>query len=262
MEQKERRRYLIKELLSEESEYRRIEIPADEEGQRQLLRSLMNLRMPKGMHARFLEIQDEYLQEEIRSRGITRLSELNPVLTDKEGRKIYLWRGDITALECDAIVNAANGGMTGCYIPCHSCIDNCIHTYAGIQLRLECSQLMEKQGYEEPVGRAKITEGYNLPCRYVLHTVGPTVAGSLTELHRRQLADCYRSCLELASGRGLRSIAFCCISTGVFHFPQEEAAKIAVRTVKEFLAQDGQIREVVFNVFKREDDEIYRRILG
>lgn len=262
MNQSERRKYLIQELLGEEPQYSRMKIPAGSEEQKQLIRSLMNVRMPKWISPRFLEIQDEYLQEETGRKGITRLSELTPAVVDERGREIYLWQGDITTLECDSIVNAANSGMTGCYVPCHRCIDNCIHTFAGIQLRLDCAELMEEQGYEEPTGQAKITGAYNLPCRYVLHTVGPIVGGQLTEQHCRQLESCYRSCLELAAENGLKSVAFCCISTGEFHFPQEEAAEIAVKTVREFLQTDTRIEKVVFNVFKREDFEIYQRKLG
>ena len=176
---------------------------------------------------------------------------------------LYLWRGDITALRCDAIVNAANSGMTGCYVPNHRCIDNCIHTFAGVQLRLYCEEMMEAQGHAEPTGQAKITPAYNLPCRYVLHTVGPIVGGRLTETHCRQLADCYRSCLSLAAENELKSVAFCCISTGEFHFPNEKAAEIAVATVKEFLAQNKtSVEKVIFNVFKDRDREIYEELLG
>lgn len=176
---------------------------------------------------------------------------------------LYLWQGDITALRCDAIVNAANSGMTGCYVPNHRCIDNCIHTFAGVQLRLYCEEMMEAQGHAEPTGQAKITPAYNLPCRYVLHTVGPIVGGHLTETHCRQLADCYRSCLSLAAENGLKSVAFCCISTGEFHFPNEKAAEIAVATVKEFLAQkETSVEKVIFNVFKDRDREIYEELLG
>lgn len=172
-----------------------------------------------------------------------------------------MWRGDITTLKIDAIVNAANSALRGCFVPCHSCIDNIIHTYAGVQLRLDCDTIMNEQGYEEPTGQAKITPAYNLPSRYVIHTVGPIVSGKLTKKHCRQLADCYCSCLGLAAENGLKSIAFCCISTGEFHFPQQKAAEIAVKTVREYLKQDTSIERVVFNVFKPEDQEIYREIL-
>ena len=174
---------------------------------------------------------------------------------------MYLWQGDITRLECGAIVNAANSGMTGCYVPCHACIDNCIHTFAGIQLRLDCAQLMERQGYEEPAGQAKITLGYNLPCDYVLHTVGPIIEDRVTPEDERLLASCYRSCLELVQQNGVESIAFCCISTGVFHFPNQRAAEIAVATVRQFKAETVSEMKVIFNVFKDLDLEIYRRLL-
>lgn len=177
------------------------------------------------------------------------------------GSRIVLWQGDITMLKADAIVNAANSALRGCFAPCHSCIDNMIHSRSGVQLRLICDKMMNEQGHDEPTGRAKITPAYNLPARHVIHTVGPVVAGPLTQEHCRQLASCYRSCLSLAAREGLRSIAFCCISTGEFHFPQEKAAEIAVRTVREFLREDTQIERVIFNVFKDADREIYQRLL-
>ena len=257
MEQSEKRRELIRRLLDERSEYRQIEIPADETGQRRLLRSLFNVRAPEKIDAEFLRLQDDYLQEEIRKKGVTELSTLSPV-----GPGLYLWQGDITTLACDAVVNAANAGMTGCYRPCHNCIDNCIHTYAGVQLRLECAELIARQGYEEPTGQAKITKAYNLPCRYVIHTVGPIVEGRLTKRHEEQLSSCYQSCLELAEKNDCRSLAFCCISTGVFGFPARRAAEIAVQTVREYKARTNSQMEVIFNVFKESDHEIYRELLG
>lgn len=257
MKQIERSQILIRSLLEERPEHPQIKIPHNNEEQKKLLRSLMNVRLAAPVSEEFQRIQDEYLQEENRNRGIVELSSLTPIQDD-----IYLWRGDITRLACGAIVNAANSGMTGCYQPCHNCIDNCIHTYAGIQLRNYCSDLMEKQGYEEPTGTAKITPAFNLPCEYVIHTVGPIVRGKLTPLHCRQLASCYRSCLELADQTQVYSIAFCCISTGVFMFPNEEAAKIAVQTVKDYKAETGSKIEVIFNVFKELDEQIYRNLLG
>ena len=257
MTQAGRRDYLIKELLSERPQYADLQVPEDGEGQKRLLRSLFNIRMPLPASDGFLEIQDAYLQEETRRKGITRLSELAPI---QEG--IYLWQGDITTLACDAVVNAANSQMLGCFCPCHGCIDNAIHTFSGIQLRSACAGLMERQGHEEPVGRAKITQGFNLPCRYVLHTVGPMVRGRLADKDCEMLASCYRSCLELAEENKVKSIAFCCISTGEFHFPNGKAAEIAVRTVKECREQIHSSMEVVFNVFKDEDYEIYRKLLG
>ena len=215
------------------------------------------MRMPGKISEDFLKIQDEYLQEVALEKGITDLKDLQSI---EEG--IYLWQGDITTLRCDAIVNAANSGMTGCYQPCHNCIDNCIHTYAGIRLRNACADIMEKQGYEEPTGQAKITPGFNLPCKYVLHTVGPIVSGFLTKEHEKLLESCYRSCLELAEKNNVKSIAFCCISTGVFRFPNRRAAAIAVETVTGWLEEhQGMIDRVIFNVFKDEDKEYYERLL-
>lgn len=257
MKQEERRLYLIRELLHEQPRYRNIEISKDHAEQKKLLRSLMNIRMAAPISEAFLQTQDEYLKEEIKSKGITDLRELKPV---EEG--IYLWQGDITTLRCDAIVNAANSGMTGCYQPCHNCIDNCIHTYAGIQLRNACAEIMEKQGDEEPTGRAKITPAFNLPCKYVLHTVGPIVQGHLTEEHEELLASCYRSCLELVDKNEVKSIAFCCISTGVFMFPNERAAEIAVQTMRDYRREKNSGIEVIFNVWKDVDYEIYRELLG
>ena len=257
MTQAERRLYLIRSLLNEKTEYQSLNVPRDAGEQRKLLRSLMNVRMPKVADEAFLRVQDEYLQQELADEGITDFDDLRPVSGD-----LYLWQGDITRLKCGAIVNAANSGMTGCYIPCHACIDNCIHTFAGVQLRQACAELMRAQGREEPTGRAKLTPAFNLPCRFVLHTVGPIVTGRVTRQDRALLASCYRSCLQLAAEHGLESVAFCCISTGEFRFPNELAAEIAVQTVKEFLVQDTSVRKVIFNVFKDLDYEIYRRLLG
>ena len=257
MNQTEKRQFLIRRLLDEQPRYRNMEIPSDVMEQRQLLRSLFNIRMPGTIDESILKVQDEYLREETKRKGVTTLTDLTPV---EPG--LYLWQGDITTLECDAIVNAANSGMTGCYQPCHNCIDNCILTYAGIQLRNVCAEIMEKQGYEEPTGQAKITPAYNLPCKFVIHTVGPIVQGQLTRLHEEQLASCYRSCLELAKASGVRSIAFCCISTGVFGFPQKRAAEIAIQTVREYRPKVQNTIEVIFNVFKDEDYKIYRDLLG
>ena len=257
MTQEQRQTFLIDELLCEEPQYKNMVIPQNLEEQKRLLRSLMNVRRAKRIGSGFLQVQDEYLREEIETKGITNLGDLSPV---SEG--IYLWQGDITTLRCDAIVNAANAGLTGCYAPCHGCIDNCIHTYAGIQLRLECAKIMKKQGHEEETGKAKITPAYNLPCKYVLHTVGPIISGPLTQTDKDLLASCYRSCLELADQNGIESIAFCCISTGEFHFPNDKAAEIAVKTVKDYKEQTKSSMEVIFNVFKDIDYEIYRELLN
>ncbi|MCD8248514.1 MAG: protein-ADP-ribose hydrolase [Lachnospiraceae bacterium] len=256
MTQDERRIYLIRALLAEEARYQEMEIPSDVPQQKRLLRALFNVRMPRPVSGEFLKIQDAYLQEETSRKGITELSDLTPV---QEG--VYLWQGDITTLRCGAIVNAANSQMLGCFCPNHGCIDNAIHTYAGIQLRAACAELMERQGQEEETGRAKITPAFNLPCDYVLHTVGPIIRGRQTEEDRELLASCYRSCLTLAEQNDVRSVAFCCISTGEFHFPNDRAAQIAVSTVKEYKEQLSNEIEVIFNVFKDIDLQIYRKLL-
>ena len=257
MNQSEKRLFLIQSLLKENPEYRDLGIPVEPERQRQLLRGLMNLRAPQHADADFLQMQDTYLQGETAAKGITDVADLAPIQPG-----LYLWQGDITTLQCDAIVNAANSGMTGCYIPNHRCIDNAIHTFAGVELRLACAELMEQQGYPEPTGRAKITPAFNLPCRYVLHTVGPIIDGRVTKADKELLASCYRSCLALASENGLESVAFCCISTGEFHFPNEQAAEIAIATVKEFLEKQTSVKKVIFNVFKDLDKAIYEKLLG
>lgn len=254
VQQTEKRKLLIEYLLAESN--LQLEIPSDEMTQKRLLRALFNVRMPKTTSDEFLQIQDEYLQEEIRRKGLTDITTLAPVAPDK-----YLWKGDMTTLKCDGIVNAANSQLLGCFCPNHGCIDNAIHTFAGVQLRQECAEIMKKQGFEEPTGQAKITKAYNLPCKYILHTVGPVVCGNLTEKHKRQLADCYRSCLHLADENRLQSIAFCCISTGEFHFPNEKAAQIAVQTVKDYKTQTNSKIKVIFTVFKETDHAIYKRLL-
>ena len=256
MNQSEKRQFLIQSLLKERPEYRDLSIQAESESQRQLLRGLMNIRAPQRTDAEFLKTQDAYLQGETAAKGITDIAGLTPIQPG-----LYLWQGDITTLKCDAIVNAANSGMTGCYIPNHRCIDNAIHTYAGVELRLACAELMEQQGHPEPTGQAKITPAFNLPCRYVLHTVGPIIDGRVTKEDKELLASCYRSCLELAAENGLESVAFCCISTGEFHFPNDLAAEIAVRTVKEFLKKQTSVKKVIFNVFKDLDKAIYEKQL-
>ncbi len=257
MNQAERRIFLIKCLLEEQPGYSRMKIPPNEQEQKKLLRSLFNIRMPCPAGREFLQIQDDYLQEELNQKGITDYKSLEPIQ-----KGIYLWKGDITTLRCQAIVNAANHQMLGCFHPCHGCIDNAIHTFAGVQLRAACAELMKKQGHEEKTGQAKITPAFNLPCEYVLHTVGPIVQGSLTLKDRALLASCYRSCLGLAEQNHIGSIAFCCISTGEFHFPNDRAAEIAVNTVREYIRQPQCKMEVIFNVFKDSDYEIYRELLG
>ena len=257
MNQSERRLFLIQSLLRERPSCQKQIIPTDAERQKVLLRGLMNVRNPHPISPEFLEIQDTYLWEETAQKGITDIRDLPPLQPG-----LYLWQGDITTLKCDAIVNAANSGLTGCYIPNHRCIDNAIHTYAGVELRLACEAIIRAQGHLEPTGRAKITPAFNLPCKYVLHTVGPIIGSQVTGRDKSLLASCYRSCLELAAMYDLESVAFCCISTGEFHFPNNLAAEIAVSTVKEFLKQQTSVKKVIFNVFKDLDKQIYRRLLG
>ena len=241
MTQNDRRKYLITELLNEQPEYADISVPKDETEQKKLLRALFNIRLPLPIGDDFLRVQDEYLQEEIAQKGITSIDDLEPIKPD-----IYLWQGDITTLKCDAIVNAANSQMLGCFCPNHGCIDNAIHTFSGVQLRLKCAEIMKNQGKDEETGTAKITPAYNLPCKYILHTVG----------------SCYLSCLALANEYKLNSIAFCCISTGEFHFPNDKGAKIAIETVGEYKKLTNSKIKVIFNVFKNSDYKIYREYLG
>lgn len=257
MTQEERRAYLINKLLNEQPVYAKLEVPHSSGEQKTLLRALLNVRMPALADAEFLQVQDAYLEEELRHRGVTDADVLPEVQPG-----IAIWQGDISTLRCDAIVNAANSGMTGCYVPNHRCIDNCIHTFAGVQLRLDCDKLMKIQGMPEPTGKAKITKAYNLPCRYILHTVGPIISGPLTKHDCELLANCYQSCLQLAAAYELESVAFCCISTGEFHFPNQRAAEIAVETVQTFLKKETSVKRVIFNVFKDKDKEIYERLLA
>lgn len=259
MTHEEQRRCLIRDLLAENAQYQNLVIPEDTQGQKDLLRALMNVRPPMPIKTDFLMVQDEYLSAERDMAGVVDGSALPSLRRDE---RLALWQGDITALKADAIVNAANSGMRGCFHPLHSCIDNMIHSKSGIQLRLYCDELMNRQGFEEPAGQAKITPAYNLPSRYILHTVGPIIEGRVTNRDRELLASCYRSCLELAAENGLESVAFCCISTGVFHFPNQKAAEIAVKSVTDFLKTQSSIKKVIFNVFKDTDRQIYRNILG
>lgn len=255
MTQEERSDFLIRYLLNESEEYGEITVLADQADRRRLLRALMNVRPPRPVSGEFLRVQNGYLQERLAERGVTHIKDLTPV---EPG--LYLRKGDITTLAVDAIVNAANSQLLGCFSPCHSCIDNAIHTYAGVQLRLECARIMAEQKTEEPAGRAKITSAYNLPSDYVLHTVGPIVYGNVTQKNRTELAGCYRSCLDLAAANGLSSVAFCCISTGEFHFPNKAAAIIAVQTVRKWQQEHSDTVSVIFNVFKEIDYDIYRKI--
>lgn len=247
--------FLIKRLLGERNDLGEVKIPDDEGDRFRLYRSLVNIRPAMVADEDYLEAEDRFLREEISHRGITDISDMTPC---EDG--IFLWQGDITSLRCGAIVNAANSGLTGCWRPCHGCIDNAIHTFAGVRLRYECSKIIEEQWHEELTGGAKVTKAYDLPCEYVIHTVGPIVSGRLTPRHCEELRSCYISCLEAAVKNHIDSIAFCCISTGVFGFPQKKAAEIAVQTVREF-RKNNDIR-VIFNVFKDEDAEIYRKLLG
>ena len=272
MTQKERRTYLITELLKEDKGSAGFKlglvpgneggfvIPDDEKSQRDILRALMNIRGPYSISADFLKIQDEYLQQFNKERGITDIADLSPT---ERNPKLYLWQGDITTLKVDAIVNAANSALLGCFAPLHICIDNCIHTFAGIQLRLACNELMQKQGHEEGTGLCKITPAFNLPSRYVLHTVGPIIYTSVGKREKILLAICYKNCLETASQNQLESVAFCCISTGVFRFPADLAAQIAVETVGKWLTEnpDSSVKKVVFNVFGNKDLKIYQGLL-
>ena len=255
--QSRRRRWLIDALLAEREEYAGIDVPEETEGQRRLLRALFNVRPPEPVSEEFLQVQDAYLQERAREKGITRLEDLSPIQPH-----VFVWQGDITTLAVDGIVNAANSQMLGCFAPNHGCIDNAIHTFAGVQLRLACAEQMAAQGHEERTGQAKITPGFNLPAAHVLHTVGPIVGWQgVTPRDQASLASCYRSCLALAEKHGLRSIAFCCISTGEFHYPNDEAARIAVDVVDEYLQSARHPMKVVFNVFKPVDLAIYHDLL-
>lgn len=259
MTHEEQRSYLIRELLAENPQYHNITIPSDPLEQKNLLRALMNVRPPKPISENFLKVQDEYLSAERDQMGVVD-GELLPVL--RSDNRLVLWQGDITTLKVDAIVNAANSALRGCFCVLHSCIDNIVHSRSGIQLRLTCDAIMNAQGHDEPTGQAEITPAFNLPSRYVLHTVGPIIHGRVTRKDKELLASCYRSCLKLAAENSLKSVAFCCISTGEFHFPNQDAAEIAVKTVQDFLKQDTSIERVIFNVFKDTDLAIYRKILG
>ncbi len=259
MTREQQRLYLIKFLLDENPKYNKIEIPTVEDEQKKLLRSLFNVRPPKPISDDFLQVQDAYLKSEIEARGTIDSEKLCPTNLSES---LFLWQGDITTLKIDAIVNAANSALLGCFSPLHSCIDNIIHSLSGVQLRLACNELMQKQGHEEQTGKAKITPAYNLPSRYVLHTVGPIISGNVAQNDRHLLSSCYKSCLQLAVENNIKSIAFCCISTGVFCFPAQEAAEIAVKTVSSFLQNNHNNIKVVFNVFTDKDFEIYNKLLN
>lgn len=257
MEQNKRLTWLIKYLLNENPRYNNVEIPQGINEQFNLYRSLVNVRMPEPISEEYLSVEDEFLQEEISKKGITHINELMPCDDD-----IYLWQGDITTIDADAIVNAANSQLLGCFCPCHACIDNCIHTFAGVKLRLKCNEIMQKQEYKELTGKAKITPAFNLPSKYVIHTVGPIINGKVTQKDKDLLASCYMECLKITDEYKLKSIAFCCISTGEFHFPNDKAAEIAISTVKEYRQRNNSEIKVIFNVFKDFDCKIYRELLG
>ena len=271
--QDERLDQLIRDFKAESAEYRNLSVPDDREGKRRILRSLMNVRMPRKTAERTLKIQDEYLTERAAERGVVQLADI-PTLAEACGNdlpfadKLSLWQGDITRLAVDAIVNAANSQMLGCFIPMHSCIDNCIHSFAGVQLRAECKRQMdalrERYGadYEQPTAVPMLTDAYNLPAKKVIHIVGPIVEYALTKELEQDLARCYRNTLELCRENGLRSVAFCCISTGVFRFPPERAAQIAVATVRDWLSEhESDMDRVIFNVFSDRSRAIYEQIL-
>lgn len=256
-----RRAWLLGELVRMLAEERGLD-PAsllDEPDLWPMFRALVNTREPVPANSELLDMQDELLQGLLAQRGVHDVAE---AVTSPADARLRLWRGDITTLAADGIVNAANSQMLGCWVPGHHCIDNAIHTYAGIQLRLACARIMQAQGHEEPTGQAKVTDAFNLPARCVIHTVGPIANGCPTPRHRAELASCYRSCLDAAAGEGLRSVAFCCISTGIFGFPQQEAARIAVRTVQAWLDAHEPDMTVVFNVFGSADEQLYQELLG
>ncbi|WP_041728896.1 protein-ADP-ribose hydrolase [Clostridium sp. SY8519] len=263
MTQNQRLDYLVEELKTDSVQYKDLETPKDTEGKRRILRSLMNIRMPRRMDESVLRIQDDYLKERLRENGIVELSDI-PVIRNG----LSIWQGDITRLAVDAIVNAANSQMLGCFVPMHTCIDNCIHTFAGVQLRAECSRQMNQlrikygKDYEQPTAVPMLTDAYNLPAKKVIHIVGPIVQYKLTPELEKELTDCYLNTLDMCLVNNLRSVAFCCISTGVFHFPNKRAAQIAVSAVDSWLSQHpGAMERVIFNVFKDEDKKYYEELI-
>ena len=263
MTQNGRLDFLVEEFKADSVQYKDLQTPKDAEGKRRILRSLMNVRMPRKMDEAVLAVQDEYLQARIRENGIVEPADI-PIIRDR----MSIWQGDITRLAVDAIVNAANSQMLGCFVPMHTCIDNCIHTFAGVQLRAECARQMEQlksrygRDYEQPTALPMLTDAYNLPARKVIHIVGPIVQGRLTASLENDLAACYRNTLDMCLENGLKSVAFCCISTGVFHFPNKRAAEIAVQTVTGWLSEHpGGMERVIFNVFKDEDKAYYEQLL-
>ena len=255
----EQRLWLIRQLLNERKDAAGVEIPEDEQEQKDLLRGLMNIRMPDPIDDEFLKIQDEYLTEENLSEGVVKIEDLTPIKADD---RIYTWQGDMSRLAVDAVTLPANSGFSGCYVYLHNCLDNILGSKAGIELRLLTNDIITKQGYPEPTGQAKITPGFNLPSKYIIHTVGPIVQGHLTKENERMLASCYRSILELADQNDIKTLALCCISTGVFMFPNQRAAEIAVETVRKYLEETGCQIKVISNVFKDIDLMFYKYYLG
>ena len=261
--QEERLDYLVEEFKADSDEYKNLKTPNSKEDKRRILRSLMNIRMPKELSSEVMKVQDEYLLERAAEKGVVNLSDI-PVIRDG----LSIWQGDITRLSVDAIVNAANSQMLGCFVPMHTCIDNCIHTFAGVQLRAECNRQMNElrtrygRDYEQPTAVPMLTNAYNLPAKKVIHIVGPIVQYKLTHELEKDLENCYRNTLDMCAENGLKSVAFCCISTGVFRFPNKKAAEIAVKTVSEWLRENpGKVERVIFNVFKDEDKAIYEKLI-
>ncbi|MBO7431573.1 MAG: protein-ADP-ribose hydrolase [Elusimicrobia bacterium] len=271
--QEERLNYLIEKFKEEFLEYKDFPVPTDIKDKKVLLRSLMNIRPPKETSAEILKVQDEYLTERNKEKGIVYLKDIKTIketINSKHpySQKISIWQGDITNLSCDAIVNAANSKMLGCFTPMHICIDNCIHTFAGVQLRYECNKIMNEfkkkfgTDYQQPTSVPIITDGYNLPAKKVIHITGPVVIGKLTKNLEIDLKKCYKNILEKCIENNLKSVAFCCISTGVFRFPNKRAAEIAVETITSWLKQnENKIDRIIFNVFKPEDKYCYEQFL-
>lgn len=266
---------LLEKLKEDSQEYKMLETAGYTlQEKKNTIRSLMNIRMPGALSEEISKLQDEYLREELKKKGVVTLADIPTIEEQFHSKfpyadKIGLWQGDITRLKVGAIVNAANSQLLGCFIPCHRCIDNAIHSAAGIQLREECSFIMKGRkmkfgrNYEEPTGTATLTAGYNLPCDYVIHTVGPIIYGELNDSLCQDLRNCYENVLRCCMEHQIQSVAFCCISTGEFHFPNDKAAEIALETVVHFLEKnDSFIERIIFNVFKDSDLNIYRKILS
>ena len=266
MTQEQRLDYLVERFKEDSGEYADLQVGGSGGEKRRVLRSLMNIRMPRELDEETLRVQDEYLRQRAAEKGVVTPADIPSAAGYPQ---LSIWQGDITRLAVDAIVNAANSQMLGCFVPMHTCIDNCIHSFAGVQLRAECARQMGilrakyGQSYEQPTAVPMLTDGCNLPAKKIVHIVGPIAEGRLTRALARDLADCYTNTLALCAENGLRSVAFCCISTGVFHFPNDRAAEIAVRTVMDWLAaHDGQMERVIFNVFKDEDKKLYEKLLA